>query len=73
MPKNLEISDIPIEDIVPYAQNARTHSDRQVNQIAASIKEFGFLCPVVIDRKNILITGHARLPAPCRRPSVPAI
>lgn len=40
---------VPVSDLVPYANNARTHSEEQVAQIAASIQEFGFISPVVID------------------------
>lgn len=50
-----------ISDLIPYAMNARTHSDDQVNQIAASIKEFGFTNPVLIDEKGGIIAGHGRV------------
>lgn len=42
----------PVNDLIPYANNARTHSEEQVNQIASSIKEFGFNNPVLIDEKS---------------------
>ena len=45
----------------PYARNARTHSDQQVAQIAASIREFGFTNPVLIDEEDGIIAGHGRL------------
>jgi len=48
---------------VPYVNNARTHSPEQVDQIAASIKEFGFNNPVLIDKKNGIIAGHGRVMA----------
>jgi DNA modification methylase len=48
-------------DLVPYARNARTHSDAQVAQIAASIKEFGFTNPVLIDVAGGIIAGHGRV------------
>ena len=51
----------PIETLIPYAPNARTHSDAQVAQIAASIKEFGFTNPVLIDGANGIIAGHGRV------------
>lgn len=41
-------------DLIPYAQNSRTHSDTQINQIASSVKEFGFTNPVLIDEKMVL-------------------
>lgn len=50
-----------IEDLLPYINNSRTHSPEQVNQIASSIKEFGFTNPVLIDEKNSVIAGHGRL------------
>lgn len=48
-------------DIIPYAMNSRTHSDDQVNQVAASIKEFGFTNPILVDEFNVIIAGHGRL------------
>jgi len=54
---------ISIDDLIPYARNARTHSDAQVAQIAASIKEFGFLNPIIIDGDNGIIAGHGRVMA----------
>lgn len=51
------------EDLIPYINNSRTHSDRQVEQVAASIKEFGFLNPVIIDEEGGVIAGHCRLQA----------
>jgi hypothetical protein len=45
----------------PYANNARTHSDQQIAQIAASIEEFGWTNPILIDNKDVVIAGHARL------------
>ncbi|MCP3849351.1 MAG: ParB N-terminal domain-containing protein [Gammaproteobacteria bacterium] len=50
-------------DLIPYINNARTHSDEQVTQIAASIKEFGFINPVIIDGDNGIIAGHGRIMA----------
>jgi DNA modification methylase len=52
-----------ITELIPYVNNARTHSDEQVIQIAASIKEFGFTNPVLIDGENGIIAGHGRLMA----------
>lgn len=51
------------DDLVPYAQNSRTHSAHQVNKIADSIKEFGFINPVIIDKKQGIIAGHGRVMA----------
>lgn len=45
----------------PYENNSRTHSDEQIDQICASIKEFGFINPVIIDTKNGIVAGHGRV------------
>ena len=55
------IEQIGIETLIPYANNARTHSDAQVAQIAASIREFGFNNPVLIDEQSSIIAGHGRV------------
>lgn len=55
------IERIGVEALLPYAKNSRTHSDEQVAQIAASIKEFGFNNPILIDKDNTIIAGHGRL------------
>ena len=52
-----------VGDLTPYARNARTHSDAQVAQIAASIKEFGWTNPILVDGEKGLIAGHGRLAA----------
>ena len=52
-----------VGDLTPYARNARTHSDEQVAQIAASIKEFGWTNPILVDGEKGLIAGHGRLAA----------
>lgn len=51
----------PIGELIPYARNSRTHSEAQVAQIAASIKEFGFTNPVLIDEEGGIIAGHGRV------------
>jgi ParB-like chromosome segregation protein Spo0J len=50
-------------DLIPYARNSRTHDESQIAQIAASIKEFGFTNPVLIDGTNGIIAGHGRVMA----------
>lgn len=50
-----------VADLIPYARNSRTHSDAQVAQIAASIREFGFTNPVLVDGANGVIAGHGRI------------
>lgn len=57
------IKSIETAKLIPYARNPRTHSEHQVSQIAASIKEFGWLVPVVVDAENVLIAGHGRVMA----------
>ena len=52
-----------VSDLIPYVNNSRTHSDEQVNQVAASIKEFGFTSPILIDQQGGLIAGHGRVMA----------
>jgi ParB-like chromosome segregation protein Spo0J len=56
-----EIELWPVEKLIPYARNPRTHSDAQVAQIAASIAEFGFNNPILVDTKDGIIAGHGRL------------
>jgi len=51
---------INVENLIPYARNARTHSEKQIAQIAASIKEFGFLSPLVVAKDNTILCGHGR-------------
>jgi len=58
-----ELAYIPVDSLIPYASNARTHSAEQVAQIAASIREFGFTNPLLVDSDNGLIAGHGRLMA----------
>ena len=60
---SLSIDYVPTTDLLPYAMNSRTHSDEQVAQIAASIKEFGFTNPILIDDAAGIIAGHGRLMA----------
>ena len=50
-------------DLIPYVNNSRTHSDQQVQQVASSIKEFGFTNPILIDEDGGIIAGHGRLMA----------
>ena len=59
----LKITYKPVTDLIPYARNSRTHSDAQVAQIAASIREFGWTNPVLLDGDNGIIAGHGRVMA----------
>jgi DNA modification methylase len=59
--EDLAIEHRDIESLIPYARNARTHSDKQVAEIAASIREFGWTNPVLVDGDNGVIAGHGRV------------
>lgn len=58
-----KIEQWPIAKLLPYARNARTHSDEQVAQIAASIVEFGFTNPILAGADGVIVAGHGRLAA----------
>lgn len=59
----LEIEYVATDDLIPYINNSRTHSESQIKQIAASIREFGFTNPILIDEGGSVIAGHGRLVA----------
>lgn len=59
----MQIENTETSKLIPYANNSRTHSESQVKQIAASIKEFGFINPVIVDKNNGIIAGHGRVMA----------
>lgn len=64
MPQQILVETIEhraVERLIPYAQNARTHSEEQISQIARSIEEFGFVNPVLIGSDDIIVAGHGRL------------
>ena len=65
-PPTPEYRMVDVADLVPYAENARTHTDEQVAEIAASILEFGFINPVIISGTEPLLAGHGRLLAAYR-------
>lgn len=56
-----DVQSVPVADLVPYAQNARTHTDEQVEQIARSIEEWGWTIPILIDEAGMIIAGHGRV------------
>src|SRR4029078_8817271 len=66
---------VKVSELTPYSNNARQHSPDQIAQIVASIREFGFTSPVLVDESNVLIAGHGRLEAARRLKlaEVPAI
>src|SRR4051812_13329183 len=53
----------PVAQLIPYATNARTHSAEQIGQIAASIQQWGWTIPVLVDEDKVIIAGHARVMA----------
>lgn len=57
----MQVEQVAVSALIPYAKNSRTHSDAQIAQIAASIREFGFTNPLLIDASNSIIAGHGRL------------
>ena len=59
----VQLETVAIDRLIPYARNSRTHSDEQVAQVAASIREFGFTNPVLIDATGGIIAGHGRVMA----------
>ena len=61
--RDLAVQIWPIDRLIPYARNARTHSDDQVAQVAASIAEFGWTNPILAGADGVIIAGHARLAA----------
>ena len=63
MKPDLHIERWPLERLIPYARNPRTHTEEQVAQIAASIAEFGFVNPVLVGADGVIIAGHARVMA----------
>ena len=72
---NLIIKDMMVSDLVPYINNSRIHDADQIQQVANSIKEFGFTNPILVDEKNNIIAGHGRLRAAIKleMDSVPTI
>ena len=58
-----QIEQRPITDLTPWSRNARTHSKKQVQQLAKSIETFGFTNPVLIDERRTILAGHGRVEA----------
>ena len=75
MTDGMQVEQINTRDIKPYPRNARTHTDDQIGQIAASIREFGFVNPILLDDRGTIIAGHGRYDAALRLQleAVPAI
>lgn len=56
----MEVKNKRLADIMPYAANAKKHDRRQINNVAESIKQYGFVQPIVIDREGVIVIGHCR-------------
>ncbi len=61
--RDLKITEMSVTALTPYARNARTHSKKQIKQIAASIERFGWTNPVLIDGQDQIVAGHGRVAA----------
>ena len=61
MEKVMDVKNISIGEIVPYARNAKKHDKRQIDNVAESIRQYGFVQPVVIDRDGVIVIGHCRV------------
>ena len=57
---DLRIEHWPIDQLIPYIRNPRTHTREQVAQVAGSIAEFGFVNPILVGPDNVIVAGHAR-------------
>ena len=70
-----EMERVPVEKLIPYINNARTHSPEQIKKLRASLREFGFVNPVIIDREYNVIAGHGRIMAAKEEgiPEVPCV
>ena len=57
----MNIKNIEVKDLIPYEKNTKKHDDVQINNVAESIKQYGFVQPIVIDKNNVVVIGHCRL------------
>ena len=57
----MNIKNMPIKALIPYEKNTKKHDDVQINNVAESIKQYGFVQPIVIDKNNVVVIGHCRL------------
>ena len=57
----MEIRNISVKDLIPYGRNTKKHDKTQINNVAESIKQYGFVQPIVIDKNNVVVIGHCRL------------
>ena len=57
----MNVKNIAVKDLIPYEKNTKKHDDVQINNVAESIKQYGFVQPIVIDKNNVVVIGHCRL------------
>ena len=57
----MDIKNIAVKDLIPYEKNTKKHDDVQINNVAESINQYGFVQPIVIDKNNVVVIGHCRL------------
>lgn len=50
-----------VDDLIPYAKNTKKHDKKQINNVAQSIRKYGFVQPIVVDKSNVVVIGHCRL------------
>jgi hypothetical protein len=62
IPENYALERVDVSALSGFAGNPRTHADSQIDQIAASIREFGWTNPILVDAEGTIIAGHGRLP-----------
>ena len=56
----MEVKILKLDSITPYGKNAKKHDKRQINNVAESIKQYGFVQPIVVDRDGVIVIGHCR-------------
>lgn len=57
----MDIKNIAVKDLIPYEKNTKKHDQTQIDNVAESIKQYGFVQPIVIDKNNVVVIGHCRL------------
>lgn len=57
----MDIKNIAVKELIPYEKNTKKHDDVQINNVAESISQYGFVQPIVIDKNNVVVIGHCRL------------
>ena len=71
----MKVKNVPIKEVIPYAKNAKKHDKAQISNVAESIRQYGFVQPVVIDKDGVIVIGHCRVLAAKRlgMESVPCV